>query len=206
MSDTKGSGNKGRDHLPVELPTERVLSFPLSNALQTAWDSATCRLTTKPPSLALQRPHLEKLGATSIGELFSMALGSRVLVTGVVISWSRVSSSRANGHRPPRAIDRQGPSTAKGFCFLILEDETGRLLTALAPQNYEKFERILREPALLVEGRLEAPPKKRGPRKWAFIARFGLNASGRGWLTGARPVHGAQGHAGENPRVAIAAG
>ncbi len=178
--------------LPAELPIERVLSFPLSPAQETAWDFATLSLTTGPHPLALQRPHLKKLGARTIGELFALPTGSTVLVAGAVIS-------------------RQRPPTAKGFCFLILEDETGRLPTALAPQNYEKFERVLREPGLLVEGKLEAPTEEKrnaekGGKKGVYRSILIERIWSLGEIVGARPVHGAQGHPGESPRVAVASG
>jgi error-prone DNA polymerase len=173
--------------LPVELPQERAPAFPLLPAQETAWDFATLNLSAGPHPLASQRPHLDKLGALSIGQLFSLPVGSAVLVAGAVIS-------------------RQRPPTAKGFCFLILEDETGRLPTALAPHNYDKFERVLREPNLILEGRLEAPPEEKkggkvGVYRSILIERiWSLDA-----VTGARPVHGAQGHPGESPRTAALA-
>lgn len=49
----------------------------------------------------------------------------------------------------------QRPPTAKGMGFLILEDETGRLPTALPPHVWDRFTVALRAPGLLVEGRLE---------------------------------------------------
>jgi error-prone DNA polymerase len=169
--------------LPVELPVERVLSFPLAPAQETAWDFATLGLTTGPHPLALQRPHLQKLGARTIGELFALPTGSSVLVAGAVIS-------------------RQRPPTAKGFCFLILEDETGRLPTALAPQNYEKFERVLREPGLLIEGKLEAPPEeKKGGKTGVYRSILIERLWSLGEVVGTRPLHGAQGHPGESPRA-----
>jgi hypothetical protein len=68
---------------------------------------------------------------------------------------------------------------------------------------------VLREPGLLVEGRLEAPPEEKKGNKVGGH-RTGVYRSiliERIWslrkVTGARPVHGAQGHAGENPRVAL---
>lgn len=76
------------------------------------------------------------LGATTIYDLGQHRDGERVLVAGAVIS-------------------RQKPPTAKGMGFLILEDETGRLPTALPPQVWDRFTVALRAPALLVEGRLE---------------------------------------------------
>jgi error-prone DNA polymerase len=169
--------------LPVELPVERVLSFPLAPAQETAWDFATLGLTTGPHPLALQRPHLQKLGARTIAELFALPTGISVLVAGAVIS-------------------RQKPPTAKGFCFLILEDETGRLPTVLAPQNYEKFERVLREPGLLIEGKLEAPPEeKKGGKTGVYRSILIERLWSLGEVVGTRPLYGAQGHPGENPRA-----
>lgn len=81
-----------------------------------------------------------------------MPSGTRVLVAGAVIS-------------------RQRPPMAKGFCFLILEDESGRLPTALPPGLFERFERELRAPSLVVEGTLEAPPEEERGGKVGSIAR-----------------------------------
>jgi hypothetical protein len=41
------------------------------------------------------------------------------------------------------------------MCFIILEDETGRLPTAIIPEVYEKYHTTLRAKGLLVEGKLE---------------------------------------------------
>lgn len=109
---------------------------PLSQAELITWDFQTQGLTTGPHPIALHRPDLDRLGAAPIHELKRQKSGARVLVAGAVIS-------------------RQRPPTAKGMCFLILEDETGRLPTALTPPLYEKFAQILRAPALLIEGGLE---------------------------------------------------
>lgn len=86
--------------------------------------------------MSLHHLNLKRLGATPIHDLGQHRDGERVLVAGAVIS-------------------RQRPPTAKGMGFLILEDETGRLPTALPPQVWDRFTIALLAPALLVEGRLE---------------------------------------------------
>lgn len=103
---------------------------------RTQWDFETHSLTTGPHPVALRRPDLERLGASTIADLAQQKAGSRVLVGGAVIS-------------------RQRPPTAKGMCFIILEDETGRVPTAVIPEVYEKFHRVLRAGSLLLEGKLE---------------------------------------------------
>ena len=172
----------------LELPRDRVLLQVPSVEQSIAWDFATCHLTTGPHPIALRRAFLQKLTARPIADVFKMPTGARVLVAGAVIS-------------------RQRPPTAKGFCFLILEDESGRLPTALPPGLFERFERELRAPSLLVEGTLEAPPEeKRGgkvgvyrsiliQRLWSLDALLHERREATG------SVHGAAGLPGENPRA-----
>lgn len=53
-------------------------------------------------------------------------------------------------------IVRQRPPTAKGFCFLTLEDESGLLNVILPPAVYEAHQAVLRSSSLLlVEGLLQ---------------------------------------------------
>jgi error-prone DNA polymerase len=59
---------------------------------------------------------------------------------------------RVAGH----VIVRQRPGTAKGFCFLTLEDETGTANAVVTPQLYERARLVLNtSPLLEVAGRLE---------------------------------------------------
>jgi DNA polymerase III alpha subunit len=53
---------------------------------------------------------------------------------------------RTAGH----VIVRQRPGTAKGMCFLTLEDETGLTNAFLTPPIYERFRVLLNTSALLV--------------------------------------------------------
>jgi error-prone DNA polymerase len=52
---------------------------------------------------------------------------------------------RTAGH----AIVRQRPGTAKGFCFLTLEDETGTSNAVLTPRTFERFRSALHGAALV---------------------------------------------------------
>ncbi len=53
-------------------------------------------------------------------------------------------------------IARQRPGTAKGFCFLSLEDETGIANAIITPQVYEKNHLVIvHQQFLLVEGPLQ---------------------------------------------------
>lgn len=168
----------------LELPRDAATLPEQSLCEEIAWDFATLGLTTGPHPLALRRPQLEKLGAKPIKELFSLAPGSRVCVAGAVIS-------------------RQRPPTAKGMYFLILEDESGRLPTAMTPPVYEQFERVLREPGLMVEGRLEAPPEeKRGGKTGTYRSVLIEKIWSLDTLCQIRSVHSAFGHPGQSPRVA----
>ena len=53
-------------------------------------------------------------------------------------------------------ICRQRPGTAKGFCFVTLEDETGLANVVIAPQLFEENKRLVRRsPLLVVSGVLQ---------------------------------------------------
>jgi error-prone DNA polymerase len=151
---------------------------PLRAVELIAWDFETQGLTTGPHPLALHRPDLERLGAATIHGLRHQPAGSRALLAGAVIS-------------------RQRPPTAKGICFLILEDETGRVPTALTPPLYEKFAQLLRAPALLIEGRVEDGGAVGGNRyRSVLIGRiWPLDQVGVGPVSG-----GVVGHPGESAR------
>jgi error-prone DNA polymerase len=132
-------GPSGGDQLSLDAAAF-TNDFPALKKLSmdeiTAWNFQTTDITTGPHPVALHRSYLERLGVTPIRELLTMKPGGRVLAAGSVIS-------------------RQRPPTAKGMTFVILEDETGRLPTAITPPVYEKVYRDVREPGLIVEGMLE---------------------------------------------------
>jgi error-prone DNA polymerase len=80
---------------------------------------------------------MKELGVRSATELGGLPDGTFVRVAGGVIA-------------------RQRPGTAKGFCFLSLEDETGIANAILTPQVYEKNHLVIvHQQFLLVEGPLQ---------------------------------------------------
>jgi error-prone DNA polymerase len=94
-------------------------------------------MTVGPHLLAHLRPALEKDGVLPAQRLASLANGEWVRVAGVVIV-------------------RQRPGTAKGFCFLTLEDETGLANVVLTPQCFERHRSLVHTtPLLFVEGPLQ---------------------------------------------------
>ncbi len=86
--------------------------------------------------LALLRKRLPNDLATA-ARLRTMRDGARVRTTGLVVC-------------------RQRPGTAKGFVFLLLEDETGLLNVVVHPDLYDAARSVIRgEPYLWVEGRVQ---------------------------------------------------
>ena len=77
-------------------------------------------LTTGPQIMEHLRPQLRARGVLSAAELRGARDGRFV---------------RTAGH----TIVRQRPGTAKGFCFLTLEDETGTANAILTPQQFRRF-------------------------------------------------------------------
>ena len=104
---------------------------------ETAADYGTTGLTTGPHVMAHLRPQLDGAGILTARGLDQARHGVRVRVAGHVIV-------------------RQRPGTAKGMCFLTLEDETGTANAFLTPPAYERWRVLLNTSALVeIEGLLE---------------------------------------------------
>ena len=83
------------------------------------------------------RRAVARLGAIPAAELERRRDGDWVTVAGLVIC-------------------RQRPGTAKGFCFVTLEDETGLANVVITPKLFEEHKRLVRRsPLLLVSGVLQ---------------------------------------------------
>ena len=92
-------------------------------------------LTAGAHPMALARPRLP--GVRAAGELGGVRPGERVKICGSVIT-------------------RQRPGTAKGFCFITLEDETGLANAIVRPRLFEESRLVINlEPALVITGRLQ---------------------------------------------------
>jgi error-prone DNA polymerase len=95
--------------LPEMTPTEETLA-----------DYRSSSVTPGPHVMAHLRPHLRARGLFSAAELQEVRDGRFV---------------RTAGH----VIVRQRPGSAKGFCFLTLEDETGTSNAILTPDVFRRF-------------------------------------------------------------------
>lgn len=103
---------------------------PMDEIEETLTDYRISGLTTGDHLMAHLRPALERRGIVS-------AAGLRDVPDGAFV--------RVAGH----AIVRQRPGSAKGFCFVTLEDETGLSNAVLTPDQAVRFRVPLHQAALL---------------------------------------------------------
>jgi error-prone DNA polymerase len=98
---------------------------------ETLADYRTSGMTTGPHVMAHFRSALGHRGVVSLARLGQAANGARLRTAGLVIV-------------------RQRPGTAKGLCFLTLEDETGTGNAVIMPDRFAEFRLLLHTAALLV--------------------------------------------------------
>ena len=114
---------------PIKLPV-----MPLG--VEVVEDYDMLRLTLKCHPLELLKPQLSEV--VSANRLLSVGSGARHSVAGLVLC-------------------RQRPSSAKGVCFLTLEDETGIANIIVWPEKYEYFRRqILSARLMKVSGKIQS--------------------------------------------------
>ncbi len=120
------------DELLPEAATGASPLRPMEPLERTLADYAGLRLTTGPHPMALMRSRLPDVWRAA--DLKQARDGQRVRVAGQVIC-------------------RQRPGTAKGVCFVSLEDETGIANVIISPGLFER-ERltVATEPFLVIEG------------------------------------------------------
>jgi len=122
--------------LPLQEDPEVALPAP-SELEEVAADYATTGLSTRKHPVAFLRQQLALNGVRTAADLVHVPDGRQVSVAGAVLV-------------------RQHPSTAKGFVFLSLEDETGIANVVLTPQVFAEFRRVAVCAAmLLVTGPLQ---------------------------------------------------
>jgi error-prone DNA polymerase len=118
------------DRRPAPLP-------PLTPIELTEADYRVAGLSPAGHPMRHIRAALREQGVVPAGDLARRRDGDRVTVAGLVIC-------------------RQRPATAKGFCFVTLEDETGLANVVITPKLFEEHRRlVVRSPLLLVEGILQ---------------------------------------------------
>ncbi|QIK97074.1 error-prone DNA polymerase [Sphingomonas sp. HDW15A] len=107
----------------------RLPAMPLSEHVVS--DYQTTRLSLKAHPMAFLREHYAKRGFITAGELRSMRYGRRVSLAGLVLI-------------------RQRPGSAKGVCFITLEDETGIANLVVWPDRFATQRAIVMGARLMV--------------------------------------------------------
>jgi error-prone DNA polymerase len=136
------SGKRVRAELGTQLALPLDVGEAPALAALTGWeamiaDYTTTGLTTSTHPLGLLRDELKAKGMVTSGDLGRLRHGSPVRIGGLVVA-------------------RQRPGTAKGVCFMLLEDETGTVNLVVPPNVYERDRTIVRaEPLVVAEGVLE---------------------------------------------------
>jgi len=133
-------GRRTGEGVQLSLP----LDVPAAPALQRLgrWDAmvadyATTGVSARVHPLGLLREGLEARGCTSTAGLARLDHKARVRIGGFVVA-------------------RQRPGTAKGVCFLLLEDEHGTVNVVVPPDVYERDRLTVRsEPLVVASGRVE---------------------------------------------------
>ncbi len=133
------SGRQARPQAPGPRPQADLGSplRPMSEIERVIADYDGTGLTLGPHPMALRRRDLSLRGVLRAADLSSARQGRRVRVAGAVIT-------------------RQRPGTAKGFCFLTLEDETGIANVIVRPDLFDARRAVIvHEPFVVIEGILQ---------------------------------------------------
>jgi error-prone DNA polymerase len=100
-------------------------------------DYASTSLSLKAHPVSFVREKLQQLRITTAKDLVTINNGDMVRVAGLVLV-------------------RQRPETAKGVCFMTIEDETGFANLVVFPNIFEEFRKpILQSKLIVVEGTLQ---------------------------------------------------
>lgn len=123
---------------PSESATEGQMSLPLMSAAeQVVEDYAATGLSLKAHPVSFIRPQLKALHITAATDLAALRNGQLVKASGLVLV-------------------RQRPGTAKGVCFITIEDETGPANLVVFEKIFDQYRKeILQSRLLMVEGTLQ---------------------------------------------------
>jgi error-prone DNA polymerase len=109
--------------------------MPLSGHV--LWDYASTTLSLRAHPVSFVRPKLQRLNVVTIKELQALPDAAPVKVAGLVLV-------------------RQRPETAKGVCFITLEDESGVANLVVFATVFEQFRKVILQARLLmVDGKLQ---------------------------------------------------
>jgi error-prone DNA polymerase len=128
--------SNGQLALPLPVEQDMVPLPEMTDWERMAADFGILALSPNYHPMGLMRPHLHE-GIVSTAHLERLPDGTQVEVAGLVVC-------------------RQRPMTAKGFVFMLLEDEFGMANVVVKPQLYERYRSLVRaEPFVLVQGELQ---------------------------------------------------
>jgi error-prone DNA polymerase len=125
-----GQESEDAKHENVSLPK-------MSESEHVVHDYAAISLSLKAHPVSFVREKLQQLHVLSTKELPTAKNGDLVKVAGLVLV-------------------RQRPGTAKGVCFMTIEDETGCANVVIFPNLFEEFRKeILQSSLIMIEGKLQ---------------------------------------------------
>ncbi len=134
------SGRNAPSRSPNSLTANSLTAWPLpemSSLDRTLADYRTLGLTTGPHLISFLRAELSANGIIPLRDLPKVPTNTWIRTAGLVIV-------------------RQRPGSAKGFCFLTLEDETGIGNAVVTPDLFQRHRTIIHTAALLcLEGPLQ---------------------------------------------------
>ena len=126
-----------KGHASPEEKKEDVSLPAMTASEQVVQDYASTSLSLKAHPLSFLREKLQQLHVLSAKELTSAKNGDFVKVAGLVLV-------------------RQRPGTAKGVCFMTIEDETGWINAVIFPDLFDKQRKeILRSKLIMLTGQLQ---------------------------------------------------
>lgn len=122
---------------PEDAKEEKVLLPVMSESEHVVHDYAALSLSLKAHPVSFVREKLQQLYITPISQLGALHDGDEVKVAGLILV-------------------RQRPGTAKGICFMTIEDETGCANLVVFENLFEQYKReILQSRLIMVEGKLQ---------------------------------------------------
>jgi len=125
-----GQSPEGAGEIGIELPA-------MSLSEHVVHDYAALALSLKAHPVSFVRSRLAVLNITPANELSGLKNGMPVRVAGLILV-------------------RQRPGTAKGVCFITIEDETGCANLVVWQQTFDKYRKeIIQSALLMVEGTLQ---------------------------------------------------
>ncbi len=123
--------------MPADAKDEHITLPTMVQSEHVVQDYATTSLSLKAHPVSFVREKLDQLHVTPTGSLASLKNGDSLKVAGLVLV-------------------RQRPGTAKGVCFITIEDETGFANLVIFANLFEKYRKeILLSKLIMVEGKLQ---------------------------------------------------